>query len=187
MNVMLLMIFLITLVISIFYISGKARADSGVLTLYFSWSRNSENIAENVQANTGEAAIKIEPVVAYPLDYNKCLEKAKTELKGNARPEVINDPSVFDGYDKVILIVPNWWSCIPMPVVTLLENGNLTGKSFYLICTHGGGGISKVKSYVSSLLEKKGAKLIESMNVTGDGGWKLPGDIEAWLRKNSLF
>ena len=37
---------------------------------------------------------------------------------------------------------PNWWYGVPMPLLTFLEENDLSGKQVYLFCSHGTGGLA---------------------------------------------
>lgn len=76
----------------------------------------------------------------YPSSYNATVSLASKEKSEQARPAV--EPIDVAGYDRIILIYPNWWGTIPMPVASFLENADLSGKTIDLIVTHGGSGFA---------------------------------------------
>ena len=80
----------------------------------------------------------------YPKGYMALTEYAKKEKQQNARPELVGKIDNFNDYDTVFIGYPNWWSDMPMPVYTFLENYDLSGKRIYHFCTHeGSGGVKR--------------------------------------------
>lgn len=49
----------------------------------------------------------------------------------------------LDSYDIVFLGYPNWNADLPMPLYTLLEQTDLSGKTIVPFTTHGGSGFSR--------------------------------------------
>lgn len=105
-----------------------------LLVAYFSWSGTSERIAQNIIAQTGADAFRIERATPYSTNYNEvAYGEAKTEADTNARPPIKNSPASLAEYDKIILCYPIWWHTAPMTVGTFLESYDLSGKSIYPI------------------------------------------------------
>ena len=58
--------------------AAEAPAEAGgALIAYFSWSGNTEQMAQTIQAETGGDLFKIEPAVPYTEDYNTLLAPAR--------------------------------------------------------------------------------------------------------------
>lgn len=105
-----------------------------LLVAYFSWSGTSERIAQNIIAQTGADAFRIERETPYSTDYNEvAYGEAKTEADTNARPAIKNPPASLAEYDKIILCYPIWWHTAPMTVGTFLESYDFSGKNIYPI------------------------------------------------------
>lgn len=86
---------------------------SGILIAYFSWSGNTEQMAQMIQAETGGDLFEIEPAVPYTEDYNTLLDVAQQEQADNARPELAAQVENWDSYDVVFVGYPDWWSDAP--------------------------------------------------------------------------
>ena len=65
-----------------------AGDSSSVLIAYFSWSGNTEQVAQIIQQETGGDLFEIAPATAYTDDYNELLDIAQQEQSDNARPEL---------------------------------------------------------------------------------------------------
>ena len=61
---------------------------SSVLIAYFSWSGNTEQVAQIIQQETGGDLFEIAPATPYTDDYNELLNIAQQEQSDNARPEL---------------------------------------------------------------------------------------------------
>lgn len=101
------------------------------LVVYFSWSGNTEEMANTIAAETGGELYEIIPVNAYPKDYTECTDVALEERDSNARPEIANLPKSIDEYDRIIIGYPIWWHTAPMIIGTFLESYDLTDVDIY--------------------------------------------------------
>ena len=127
-----------------------------ILVAYFSWADNAvlEDDVDavsspsvippgNVQEETGGDLFTIRVKDPYPSDWDECLERANEERSENARPELEERVENLDEYDTVFLGYPNWWYGVPMPLLTFLEENDLSGKQVFLFCSHGTGGLAQ--------------------------------------------
>ena len=107
----------------------EAEADSDTLIAYFSWSGNTEQVAQIIQAATGADVFKIEPATPYTDDYNALLNIARQEQADNARPELAAQVENWENYDVIFVGYPNYGVDAPMAVYTFLESHDLAGKT----------------------------------------------------------
>ena len=92
--------------------------DGGTLIAYFSWSGNTEQVAQLIQEATGGDLFEIAPAVPYTDDYDELLDIARQEQSEDARPALANQVENWGRYDTVFVGYPNWWSDAPMAVYT---------------------------------------------------------------------
>lgn len=141
---------------------GGSASNGNVLVAYFSWADNAvladdvdavsspsvippgnvQQLAGWVQEETGGDLFSIRVTDPYPSDWDECLDRANQERGENARPELEERVENLDDYDTVFLGYPNWWYGVPMPLLTFLEENDLSGKQVYLFCSHGTGGLA---------------------------------------------
>lgn len=88
--------------------------DNKILVAYFSWSGNTQYVAEQIAKQTGGTLFRIEPVKPYPTEYTPCTEVAKKEKEDNARPAIKNKVENWDSYDTIFIGCPVWWWTAPM-------------------------------------------------------------------------
>ena len=140
----------------------EAGQEGKVLVAYFSWADNAaltddvdavtspsvvspgnvQQLAGWVQQVTGGELFAIQVTDPYPSDWDACLERANEERGADARPALTAHVDNIDQYSTVFLGYPNWWYGVPMPLLSFLEQNDLSGKQVYLFCSHGTGGLA---------------------------------------------
>lgn len=113
-------------------------ANRKILITYFSWSGNTQFLAENIAEQTGADLFRIETVTPYPTDYNQCTQVAREELDNNVHPELNATVEDIDQYDIIFVGCPVWWHTAPMPVWSFLENEgyDFSGKIVIPFCSY---------------------------------------------------
>ena len=159
--------------------------DSGsILIAYFSWSGNTEQVAQIIQQETGGDLFEITPATAYTDDYNELLDIAQQEQADNARPALASQVENWEQYDTVFVGYPNWWSDAPMIVLSFLESYDCTGKTVIPFCTSGGGGFGHSVDSVTA--SAAGATVLEGLHVSGSRVESAQSNIAAWLDELGL-
>lgn len=143
--------------------SSVLEEPENILVAYFSWADNAvldddvdavsspsvippgnvQQLAGWVQEETGGDLFSIRVTDPYPSDWDECLDRANEERAEDARPELVENVGNIEEYDTVFLGYPNWWYGVPMPLLTFLEENDLSGKQVYLFCSHGTGGLAE--------------------------------------------
>ena len=152
-----------------------------ILIIYYSWSGNTEHVAELIGRNTGGQLFSIKPVQEYPGTYGECVKQAKKEIKGGCMPELKAVPDNIDQYDTFFIGSPIWWSTMAPPVQTFLSEADLSGRRIVPFCTHGGGGKGRftgdvAESCVDSII-------LEDLEVYGSGGGSTESSVRSWLER----
>ena len=97
----------------------NAPDNVNALVVYFSWSRNTEEMTQYIQRQTGADMIELEPAVPYPEDYSQCGEVALAERDNNERPGIANLPESIEEYNTIFVGYPIWYYTAPMVVCTV--------------------------------------------------------------------
>ena len=159
--------------------------DNGkILIVYFSWSGNTHSIAHQIQEMTGAGIFEIKTLTQYSPDYNAVLDQAKREKITQARPELAVHVEDMEQYNIIILGYPNWWSSIPMPIASFLEEYDFSGKTILPFCSHGGGRLGNSLTAIAKLVP--GAILAEGLSIHSSGGPDLSDEISAWFSQNGI-
>lgn len=115
------------------------------LVAYYSYTRNNEVLAQELQRRTGGDLYRIEE------------EKKRTgftilvDLALNRKPRVSSPVVPLDHYDQVIFLAPIWASKIATPLKAFLlnEKNKITRYAFLTLC---GGGLERQKGKIEKQL-----------------------------------
>lgn len=151
----------------------------GTLIAYFSWSGNTEAMANLIQQETGGELFEITPATPYTDDYNELLDIAQQEQDENARPELASQVENWESYDAVFVGYPDWWSDAPMLVYTFLESYDWTGKTLIPFCTSGGSGFGRSLDNLAA--SAPGAAILDGLHVQGEDVENSAGEISDWI------
>lgn len=159
--------------------SEESTPAGGTLIAYFSWSGNTETMAQMIQAETGGELFAIAPATPYTEDYNTLLDVAQQEQAEDARPELAAQVENWDSCDVVFVGYPDWWSDAPMVVYSFLEAYDWTGKTLVPFCTSGGSGFGRSLDRLPE--SASGAAILEGLHVNGDSMEGAGEEVAAWL------
>lgn len=163
--------------------SQSAPAPKKPLVVYFSRSGNTKQVAEALHKKIGGDIVEIEVIKPYPDDYQATVDLAKEEQKNNARPLIKTKIGNIDEYGVIFLGYPNWWSSMPMPVYTFIEQNKLDGKTIAPFSTHGGGGLGHSVEDLKKLVPH--SKILKPLSIPGNTVKAKPDsiakDIENWI------
>ncbi len=79
---------------------------SNALVVYFSWSGNTENVANAIAEQTGADVFEIVPEEVYTSDYNALLDIATEERESGARPAIAGSIEDISQYDVIYVGFP---------------------------------------------------------------------------------
>lgn len=164
--------------------SDGAGKDKKSLVVYFSWSGNTERVAESIQSQTGADIFEIIPAEPYSDDYDTVVEVAREEQRKNARPVISGSIENIEQYDVIYVGFPNWWGDMPMILYTFFDSYDLSGKTVALFCTSGGSGLSGTVNEVKNL--EPGAEVTSGLHI-GSGSASNPDNaVSEWLKDTGL-
>ena len=153
--------------------------EPNILVLYFSMSGNTETVANIIHDEVGGDITKLETTQVYPKDYNDLVDYAQEEQRDNARPELATTIDNIDDYDIIFLGYPIWWTDMPMPIYTFLDEYNLSGKTIAPFITHGGSGLSGTPANIAE--EEPNATVTEGLAIYGSRVQNSRDQIIDWL------
>lgn len=140
---------------------------------------NAKVISENIQKCTNAELYEIISDRNYSNDYHICIKEAKEDLNKNIRPNIISSDVDFNLYDTVFLVYPNWWSDMPVAVISFLEKYDLSNKTINIICTHEGSGFGNSLSTIKRLQPK--AKIGSTLDIIGSMATNSFDEINRWI------
>ena len=157
---------------------------SSVLIAYFSWSGNTEQVAQIIQQETGGDLFEIAPATAYTDDYNELLDIAQQEQSDNARPELAGQVENWEQYDTIFVGYPNWWSDAPMAVYTFVESYDWSVKTLVPFNTSASGGFGRSLSGLEE--SASGATILDGLSFTERTLGDAQSEVTTWLDKLGL-
>ena len=181
--------------------SDSASASSNILIAYFSVPEtdgvdavagasrvvvdgdvlgNTQYIAQLIQQQTGGDLFRIETVQKYPGSHDPLLEFAYNERAEGARPELAAQMENLDSYDIIFLGYPNWNADLPMPLYTLLEQTDLSGKTIVPFTTHGGSGFSRTIQTIQEL-QPNATVVSDGLSISRNSVAQAEGDVASWV------
>lgn len=164
--------------------SDDTQPEAAALIVYFSWSGNTESVANEIQAQTGADIFKIVPETPYTDDYETLLDIAQEEQAADARPAIRDTVENFDQYDVVYLGYPNWWGDMPMILYTFLDEYDFSGKTIAPFVTSGGSGFSNTISTIESLEPE--AAVTEGLSLGSSAAAQPESQVAEWLEAIGL-
>lgn len=181
--------------------SDSAAASSNILIAYFSVPEtdgvdavagasrvvvdgevlgNTQYIAQLIQQQTGGDLFRIETVQEYPGSHDPLLEFAYNERAEGARPELAAQMENLDSYDIIFLGYPNWNADLPMPLYTLLEQTDLSGKTIVPFTTHGGSGFSRTIQTIQEL-QPNATVVSDGLSISRNSVAQAESDVASWV------
>jgi flavodoxin len=159
--------------------SVDATASASVIARDGDYVGVNKIVADMVVDLTGGDLFNIQTVHKYPSGYRATTNMASEEKSDNARPELATSLENMEDYDVIILISPNWWATIPMPLFTFLEAYDFSGKTIAPLCTHEGSGLGSSLSDIRTLAT--GATVLDGLAIRGSSVTSAQGQIENWV------
>lgn len=144
--------------------SETSAGEGGTLVAYFSWSGNTQQMAQIIAEQTGGDLFEIAPATPYTEDYDELLDIAQQEQAEEARPALAAEVENWDSYDTVFVGYPNWWGDAPMAVYTFLESYDWTGKTLVPFNTSASSGFGRSLEGIAQ--SAAGATVLEGLALT---------------------
>lgn len=150
-----------------------------VLIAYFSWSGNTETLANMIHEKVGGELYEITTLTSYTDDYDDLLDQAQQEQRDDARPEVANQIDGFEKYEVIFVGYPIWWNDTPMAILSFLEQYDFTGKTVIPFCTHGSGGFGNSIESITDSASR--ANILDGFEVSGSNVESANDDVIEWI------
>lgn len=165
-------------------VAEPAETDAKALVVYFSWSGNTEHVAQSIQSQTGADLFEIVPATPYSEDYDTVVDLAQEEQQQDARPAIAGGVDDIAQYDVIYVGYPNWWGDMPMILYTFFDTYDLSGKTIAPFCTSGGSGLSHTVQAIQDL--EPNATVTDGLHI-GSGASSNPDEaVRQWLNATGL-
>ena len=94
--------------------------------------------------------------------------------------ELVAQMENLDSYDIVFLGYPNWNADLPIPLYTLLEQTDLSGKTIVPFTTHGGSGFSRTIQTIQEL-QPNATVVSDGLSISRNSVAQAEGDVASWV------
>ena len=155
-----------------------------VLIVYYSWGGNTRQIVSQVQNTIQADVVELKAVNPYPEAYRPTTVQAKKELESGYRPALSTKIDNLDNYNTIIIGSPNWWGTVAMPIMTFLEEYDLSGKTIAMYITHEGSRLGNSMGDLKKFCPN--STVLEGLAIRGGSAGSAQKDVAAWLRKIGL-
>lgn len=166
---------------TIYTLNIPATENPRILVAYFSYSGNTENGAQMIADMTGSDLFEIQ--MEHPYNGN-IYEVSQADLNHDVHPALASHVENMEQYDVIILGYPTWWSTMPMPVFTFLEEYDFSGKTILPFSSNGG---TRFGDSISDLSKTaQGAYVGQGFEYEYSGGRGLSDNLNEWLTSNGI-
>ena len=164
---------------------GTKKQSPKVLVLYYSQTSHTATVAQEIQKALGADMEEIVPAVPYDGTYQETIERAGMEREKGILPEIQPIKADLSKYDLIFLGYPVWYGTYAVPVFTVLENVDFTGKKIVPFCTFGSGGIDSASRALAEKLTK--AEILPGYGVRTARIDAAPAELDRFLKENGFL
>lgn len=155
-----------------------------MLVLYYSQTGNTKVVAQEIATKLGADMEEIVAVEPYDGDFQATIERGMKELKEGVFPEIQPLKADVTKYDVVFIGYPIWFGTYAPPVITFLNQVDLSGKKIFPFCTFGSGGL---ESSVKDLAEAEPtAEILPGYGVRAARLEAMPQEVDYFLKANGF-
>ena len=151
-----------------------------VLVLYYSQTSTTKVVAEEISKRLGADIEEIVPVEPYGTDFQATIARSSQERESGKLPEIKPLASDISSYDVIFLGYPVWFGTYALPIGTLLDNVDFSGKKVVPFCTFGSGGLDTSTRDLKAKLA--GAEVLPGYGVRQARIAAVPAEVERFLK-----
>lgn len=156
-----------------------------MLVLYYSQTGNTKAVAEEIANKLGADIEEITMVDPYDSDFQATIDRCLKEREQEILPTINPVKADLANYDVIFLGYPVWFGTYAPPVITFLNDADLSGKKIVPFCTFGSGGLeSSVKDLVSA--EPK-AEVLPGYGVRAARLDAMPKEVDNFLKASGFL
>ena len=156
-----------------------------MLVLYYSQTSNTKAVAQEIATRLGADMEEIVAMNPYDGDFQATIERCIQEREQGTIIEIQPITADLAKYDVVFIGYPVWFGTFAPPVITFLDQTDLSGKKIVPFCTFGSGGLD---SSVKDLMEKQPkAEILPGYGVRAARLEAMPKEIDQFLKANGFI
>ena len=156
-----------------------------VLVLYYSQTGVTRTVAEELQARLGADIESVQAVHPYDGDFMATIERSRQEMESGICPELEPLQVNVRDYDVIFLGFPVWFGTYAVPIATLLNTNDFSGKKIVPFCTFGSGGLD---SSERALAERLGdSEILPGYGVRAARIEAMPAELDRFLKRGGFI
>lgn len=142
--------------------------------------------AEWIRDYTGADIFSIVTEEAYPDAYEEMANVAKEQRDKDVHPALSGEIPNFESYGAVFLAYPVWWYHLPMPVDSLLDAYDFSGKAILPLALHAG---SRFSGTIEEIMEKEPDAVVlkDGFTFAAENITTAKAELESWLDSVSEY
>lgn len=152
----------------------QISANGDVLVAYFSYTGNTEEVAQQIADLTGGTLAEIQRAE----EYGDLQTEAEAEILDGVHPEITVSIDNVEDYNTIFVGYPIWWDEAPAMIATFLDSYDFSGKTIIPFCTSSSDSIDNSLHIFSELCPD--AEIAEGLTANDKE------DIEPWLQELGL-
>lgn len=161
------------------------EAKPKALVVYYSQTSNTKAVAQELSTRLGADIEEIVAVNPYDGDFNATIQRCIEEREQGITPEIQPLKADLSKYDVVFIGYPVWFGTYAPPVITFLQQTDLSGKKIVPFCTFGSGGLeSSVNDMIAA---QPKAQVLEGYGVRAARLDAAPKEIDFFLKAGGFI
>ena len=153
------------------------------LIISYSYSGNTQRIAQEIRRMTGGDWCEIYPWQPYPMAFPELLAQVRREVQTGYHPPLLPGACDPKPYPLIFAGSPNWCGTIAPPLASWLAKNDLSGKVILPFYSHCGGVPCDPGRDIPGLCPR--ADVRKALGVM-EGEALLPEAIRTWMDKNGV-
>ncbi|MBP5541824.1 MAG: NAD(P)H-dependent oxidoreductase [Bacteroidales bacterium] len=149
------------------------------LVLYYSLTGNTQAVAEEIANRLGSDIEGIACVDPYDTNFQACIQRCMQEREQGVLPDIQPVNADLSQYDIIFIGYPVWFGTYAPPVITFLNNADLSGKKIVPFCTFGSGGLES--SIADLKAAEPDAEILPGYGVRAARLEAMPQEVEQFL------
>ena len=167
------------------FVSCSQSKGTKTLVLYYSQTETTAKVAQQISALLGADIEEIALVNPYDGSYQETIARSNEERQSGKLPELKPLTSDLKKYDVIFIGYPIWFGTYALPIASLLESVDFSGKKVVPFCTFGSGGLDASEKDLKANIT--GAEVLPGYGVRQARIDAMPSEVERFLKAGGFL
>lgn len=156
-----------------------------MLVVYYSQYGHTKTLAEEIAKKTGADIEAVEAENPYDGDFNATIARCMQEREAGAVCEINPLKANVADYDVIFVGAPVWFGVFAPPMLTYLDQVDLSGKKVVPFCTFGSGGLESSTQDLAKRQPK--ANILPGYGVREARMEAMPKEVDQFLKAGGFI